>query len=158
MENSKFFLHRIQEENGSFTKGIEIHDNLNSAIRSFWGRMKNAYTPAMTFTHCKITDVNGNAVEPYDMTSLNEEVFTNKFFMHSIREDGKNISKSIDAYDSYDDARAAFATAMEYGYDNTRFPNVDYVSCEITDKSGIVLKPYAETWIKAVEPVAEVEE
>ena len=53
----KYFMHRIQKENGSFSKGIEIHDTLDSAILSYHGRMKLAYgaNPAITFMDCKIT-------------------------------------------------------------------------------------------------------
>ena len=54
----KYFMHRIQLESGSFSKGIEIHDTLDSAILAFWGRMKLAYdASAITFMSCKITDI-----------------------------------------------------------------------------------------------------
>lgn len=152
----KYFMHRIQEENGAFTKGIEVHDDLDSAIRAFWGRMKTAYNnQAMPFAHCKITDVNGNVVSHYDMACQNGETGENKFFVHSIRENGETVTKGIDAYDSYDEARSAYATAMEYGYNNPKFANVTYVSCEITDKSGAVMTPYSETWIKPEEEPEE---
>lgn len=156
----KYFMHRIQEIDGAVQKGIEVHDTLESAILSFWGRMKTAYNnpqyPNTTFVSCKITDGNGNTVSPYDMTWKKEESEDNKFFFHHIRRDGESISKDIDVCSTFDDARYAYAAAMEYGYNNPRFPNVDFVSCEITDQGGIVLKPFAETWVKTVdEPAAE---
>ena len=154
-------MHRIQEINGSITKGIEVHDTIDSAVLAFWGRMKTAYNnpqnPDTTYVSCKITDGNGNAIEPYNMTWRKEETEENKFFFHHIRRDGENISKDIDVCDTFDAARTAYAAAMEYGYNNPKFPNVDFVSCEITDMSGLVLTPFAETWAKveSEEPAAE---
>jgi len=160
MEN-KYLLHRIQKDNGSFTKGIEVHDNLNDAIRSFWGRMKTGYNnpqnPDMTFVSCKITDASGNTVFPYSLTWLkkaSEEV--NKFFLHHVRKDGESITKSIDVYNTSDEAMVAFATAMEYGYDNPRFPNVTLVSCSITDLLSGGMELRSETWTK-IEPEPEEE-
>ena len=145
MEN-KYYLHRIQKENGNFTKGIEVHDNLDDAIRSFWGRMKTGYNNAqfqnMTFVACKVTDSSGNTVAPYNATWLKENSEENNvFFLHSIRVDGETVTKAIDTYITQDGAMVAFATAMEYGYNNPRFPNVSLVSCEITDllSGGLVL-------------------
>ncbi|MBO7421944.1 MAG: hypothetical protein J6T99_00970 [Oscillospiraceae bacterium] len=154
----KYFLHRIQEKNGSFTKGIEIHDTLDAAVLSFWGRMKLAYggDPDITFMSCKITDINGGVIAPYNQTWQGNAGAANKFFMHHIRLDGETFSKDIDICDTFDAARTAFAACMEYGYNNTKHPNVNYVSCEITDRSGSVLLPFDETWIKA-EPEQEVE-
>lgn len=34
-------MHRIKEENGSITKGIEVHDSLTSAVRAFHSYMKH---------------------------------------------------------------------------------------------------------------------
>ena len=50
----KYFMHRIQKENGVFSKGIEVHDTLDAAKLSFWGRMKLAYgnKAGITFVHC----------------------------------------------------------------------------------------------------------
>ena len=152
-----FFMHRIQETDGVFAKGIEIHNDLKSAIRSFWGRMKLAYNASSaTYVSCKITDVNGNVIMPYDMTWQKEDYTENKFFFHHIRLDGETFSKDIDVCNTYDAACSAYAAAMEYGYDNPKFPNTKLVSCEITDRSGLVLKPFAETWIKP-EPEPEPE-
>lgn len=158
-----YFLHRIQKDNGSFTKGIEVHENLNDAIRSFWGRMKTAYNnpqnPGMTFVSCKIIDGDGNAIEPYNMTWLKEPEENNIFFLHHVRVDGNTVNKDIDVLNTQDAAMVSFATQMEYGYDNTRFPNVSFVSCEITDllSGGLVLMN--ETWVKEEpEPEEEVTE
>jgi hypothetical protein len=154
----KYFLHRIQKDGGAFTKGIEVHDNLDDAIRSFWGRMKSAYNnpqnPGMTFVSCKITDETGAVLPKYNDTWLKEEE-PNTFFLHSIRVDGET-TKAIDTYDTQDAAMIAFATAMEYGYNNPRFPNVSLVSCEITDmlSGGMTLE--SETWVRpGLEPAAE---
>lgn len=161
MEN--YFLHRIQKENGSFNKGIEVHDNLDDAIRSFWGRMKTAYSnpqnPGMTFVSCKITDASGGIIYPYNLTWMkNLSSEENTYFLHHIRKSDDTFTKSIDTYNSQDQAMVAFATAMEYGYNNPRFPNVSLVSCEITDllSGGMVL--ISETWQKPEdEPEAEPE-
>lgn len=149
-----YFLHRIQKENGVFTKGIEVHSNLNDAIRSFWGRMKTGYNnpqyPNMTFVSCKITDSNGYTYDKYNQTWLKEteELPVNVFFLHSIRMEGDTVTKGIDNYESKNQAMVAYATALEYGYNNPRFSNVTLVSCEITDllSNGMVLNK--ETWVK----------
>lgn len=153
----KYFMHRIQEENGVYSKGIEIHDTKEEAILSFWGRMKLAYggNPTVTFMHCKITDINGNRVEDYDLPWNAETEHENKFFLHHIRYDGDTPSKDIDVFDTFDAARAAFGAAMEYGYNNTKHPNVKYVSCEITDRSGSVMDPFKKTWNPTEEEPAE---
>lgn len=152
----KYFMHRIQEEGGNYTKGIEIKDTLDEAILSFWGRMKLAYDnpsfPNMNYVSCKITDVNGNVVAPYDLTwSRNAETYPNTFFMHHIRLDGQNFTKDIDIVDNFDAARVAFAKEMEYGYNNPTHPDVSFVSCEIVDRFGVVMTPFSETWIKPEE-------
>jgi len=157
----KYYLHRIQEEGGAFTKGIEEHDALDDAIRAFWGRMKlgfnNPTKPDMTFVSCKICDGNGNVMRPYDMTWLKAaEGQGNVFFLHHIRRDGETLTKSIDAYETMDAAMVAFATAMEYGYNNPRFENVSMVSCKVTDllSGGMILRD--ETWVKHESAAAEV--
>lgn len=153
-----YYFHRIQREENAFTKGIEVHESLDDAIRSFWGRVKLGYNnpdhPAMDFVSCKITDDNGNAVGKYNLTWKKARQDSNVFFLHSIRVDGGTTTKAIDVFDTQDAAMVAFATAMEYGYNNSRFPNVTLVSCEITDllSGGMVL--INETWIKS-EPESE---
>ena len=128
----KYFMHRIQEENGSYIKGIEVHDTLESAILSFWGRMKLAYgASAVTFMSCKITDGNGSVIVPYDLTWNADANHENAFFLHHIRLDGETFTKDIDLCDSYDAAKASYSAQMEYGYNNPRHANVSFVSCEI---------------------------
>ena len=145
-----FFLHRIQKENNEFSKGIEVHDTLDSAVRAFWGRMKlgfnNPSYPNMTFVSCKITDGSGNTVAPYDMTWKKAQEEGNTFFMHHIMLDGETYSKNIDVFDDYDAACCSFAATMEYGYGNPAHPHVTFVSCEITDINGMTLDPFNETW------------
>lgn len=149
-----YYLHRIQKENGNFTKGIEVHSSLDDAIRSFWGRIKTGYNnpdfPNMTFVACKITNESGNVVEDYNKTWLKESE-ENVFFLHSIQVNGENVDKAIDVHATQDAAMVAFAKAMEYGYNNSRFPNVSFVSCEITDllSGGLVLA--SKTWVKPEE-------
>lgn len=146
----KYFLHRIQQENGTFTKGIEVHNTLYSAIIAFWGRMKYGYNnpsyPGMTFISCKITDGNGAVVAPYNLTWVKEMDGT--FFMHHIYLDGETFNKDIDICADFDAARTAYAAQMEYGYNNPRHPDVSFVSCEITDRNGDVMFPFCETWNK----------
>ena len=147
-----YFMHRIQLQNKTYQKGIEVHETLDSAVLSFWGRMKTGYNnpqnPSLSFIHCKITDELGNVVAPYDMMWARETVEEPQFFFHHIKKDGENYSKDIDVCESFDSARSAYAAAMEYGYNNPKFPNVSYVSCEITDNFGSVVDPFAETWVK----------
>jgi hypothetical protein len=147
----KFFLHRIQKENGTISKGIEIHDTLNSAILSYHGRMKLAYgaNPAITFMDCKITDGNGAIIGEYNETYNAEPGAENTFFQHYIRVDGETITKNIDVCADYNAAKSAQHQQLEYGYGNPRHPGVTMVSCMITDKSGAVLAD--ETW-RAPEP------
>ena len=154
----KYFFHRIQEENGTLSKGIEVHDTLDAAVLSFWGRMKLAYnsSSAIKYMSCKITDGTGNTVAPYDMTWIGNEEDNDLYFLHYIRKDGENFTKGIDNYDSFDAARVAFATQMEYGYGNTKHPNVEFVSCEITAQNGMVMTPFDKTWVKP-EPEPEPE-
>lgn len=153
----KYFLHRVQKQDGTFSKGIEIHDTLDSARLSFWGRMKTAYgkEPSITFVSCAITDTGGNVIAPYDMTWAAEGETENKFFLHHIRLDGETFSKDIDVLDSVDTAKGNFAAQMEYGYNNSGFPNVSFVSCHITDllSGGMVLMQ--ETWLKPEETPEE---
>ena len=142
-------MHRIQEENGTYSKGIEVHDTLESAVLAFWGRMKLAYgASGITFMSCKITDSNGNVIRPYDLTWLANPEVENTYFLHHIRLDGETFTKDIDICESYDAACASYATQMEYGYNNPRHANVTFVSCEIVNKRGEVMVPYNETWVK----------
>ena len=146
----KYFLHRIQKENGVITKGIEVHNTKDAAILSFWGRMKTGYNnpnyPGMTFVHCMITDRDGIVLGAYDMAWKKAGATSEHYFMHHIRLDGESFSKDIDVCEAFDAARCAFAAAMEYGYYNPNHQNVSFVSCVITDMGGAIMKPYDETW------------
>ena len=159
----KYFMHRIQKENGALDKGIEIHDTLDAAVLSFWGRLKLAYgkNPNITFMHCMITDADGNVVlapdgSPYNMTWKAESETENTFFLHHIRLDEKSWDKAIDAESDFDLARTDFAAQMEYGYGNTHHPNVSFVSDKVTDlmSGGLILMDGC--WSKA-EPAPEPE-
>lgn len=162
MENT-FYFHRIQKDDGNYTKGIEVHTSLDDAIRSFWGRMKTAYNnpqnPGMSFVSCFISDVYGTVIMPYKATWLKEESEdANVFFLHTIRLDGETYTKAIDVCGTMDEAQRNFAAAMEYGYNNPRFPDVQFVSCEITDlrSGGLILA--RDAWRKAEqEPEMEAE-
>ena len=151
---SVFFLHRIQKNGENITKGIEVHAALNDAIRSFWGRMKTGYNnpdhPDMTYVACFICDDNGEIYQQYNKSWLKtdgEDPVENKIFLHSIRRDDETYTKDITVYDTMDAARVAYATAMEYGYNNPRFPNVDLVACQITDMiSGKIIE--SDDWVK----------
>ena len=147
MEN-KFFLHRIRKDGGSYTCGIEVHDTLDAAIQSFHSQMKMAYNnpsyPNMTYVSCMVTDENDEVVPGYNETWNKEK--TRNFFVHYIRHDGENYTKGIDVKENYGDACRAYHTQMEYGYNNTKFPNVTLVSSKITSGSGLAHK--SEIWVK----------
>ena len=153
-----YYLHRIQISKDSVQKGIEVHDTLDAALLSYWGRVKTGYGKSeYYFVSCKITDDNGNVVK--EMAWLdNGELPENKFFLHHIRKDGDDTDKAIDVLDSVDTAKGNFAEQMEYGYNNSKHPDVSYVSCMITDllSGGLVLMK--ETWAKpSLEPTPEPE-
>ena len=142
----KYFLHRIQKENGNFSKGVEVHDTLDSAILSFHGRMKLAgVTSGLTFMSCKIEDGNGNVLPDYNEAWKSEDG-ANTFFMHYIRLDGETFTKNIDICESFDAAKASRHAQMEYGYNNPSHSTVSFVSCMITDMGGTIYLP--ETWEK----------
>ena len=155
----KYFLHRIQIENGTVTKGIEVHDTFDSARLSFWGRMKLGYNnpqhPNLVLVSCKITDMNGSIIKPYDDIWYKDMVENTTFFLHHIRKDGDTFNKDIDICEDEDAAKLAYAMNLEYGYSNPKFPNVEMVSCMITNINGFVVK--SETWNKP-EPEPEPEE
>ena len=156
----KYFMHRIQRAEGTFSKGIEIHDTLDSAVLSFWGRMKLGYNKTNNdYVSCKSTDENGSIVYPYDMTWIKEadEPEANKYFLHHIRKEGDTYDKDIDILDSVETAYGDFAAQMEYGYGNPIHPKVSFVSCYITDllSGGMVL--LNGVWAKHEEPTPEPE-
>lgn len=83
----------------------------------------------------------------------------NKFFMHRIKEENGVFDKGIEVHDTFNSAIQSFHAYMAYGFDNPKFPNVTFVSCKITDRSGKVLKPYDDVYQKKeAEPEPEPEE
>lgn len=75
----------------------------------------------------------------------------NKFFLHQIKRTNGTIDKGIVVKDTYEAARQgyhAYLGAYAYGQN----ADTDFVSCHITDMSGVVLM--TETWLKA-EPAEE---
>lgn len=144
----KFFLHRIRKDNGVYAAGIEVHDTLDAAIKSFHGQMKMAYNnpsyPNMTYISCMVTDSNDNIVPGYNETWNKEKV--RDFFVHYIRHDGNTYTKGIDISADYGTACRSYHTQMEYGFGNTKFPNVTFVSSKITNSSGLIHK--GEAWTK----------
>lgn len=75
----------------------------------------------------------------------------NKFFLHQIRRTGGVFDKGIVVKDTFDAAKQsyhAYLGAYAYDHDNA----TDFVSCHITDMSGVVLM--TETWQRA-EPEPE---
>ena len=69
----------------------------------------------------------------------------NKFFLHQIKRTNGTFDKGIVVKDTYDAAKQGYHAYLgAYAYDHD--PNTDYVSCHITDMSGVVLM--TETWIK----------
>ena len=147
MEN-KFFLHRIRKDNGTYTAGIEVHDTLDAAIQSFHGQMKMAYNnslyPNTTFVSCMVTDEADNIVPLHDETWSGEDI--NDFYVHYIRHDGNTYTKGIEVCPNYAAALRSFHTHMEYGYGNSKFPNVTFVACKVVGASGAVYKQ--EGWVK----------
>ena len=150
MEN-KFFLHRIRKDGDNYTMGIEVHDSLDAAIQSFHSQMKMAYNnpsyPNMKYVSCMVTNENDEVVQGYSETWSKEKV--RDFFVHYIRHDGDNYTKGIDVQSDYSAACRSYHTHMEYGYGNSKFPNITLVSSKIVSGSGSVLKK--ETWIKQAE-------
>ena len=147
MEN-KFFLHRIRKDGETYSAGIEVHDTLDSAIQSFHSQMKMAYNnpsyPNMKYVSCMVTDEQDNVVPGYNETWGTKNV--SDFFVHYIRHDGDTYTKGIDIKSDYAEACRAYHTYLEYGYGNSRFPNVTMVADKITSSSGYAHK--SESWIK----------
>ena len=150
MEN-KFFLHRIRKDGDTYTAGIEVHDTLDAAIQSFHSQMKMAYNnpsyPNMKYVSCMVTDENDNVVPGYNETWNKEKV--HDFFVHYIRHDGDTYTKGIDVKQDYAEACRVYHTYLEYGYGNSRFPNITFVSSKITNSNGLVHK--AESWVANTE-------
>ena len=141
MEN-KFFLHRIRKDDGTYTMGVEVHDTLDAAIRSFHSQMKMAYNnpsyPNTTYVSCMVTDQDDDIIQGYNETWNKEKV--RDFFVHYIRHDGDNYTKGIEVHEDYGAACRSYHTHMEYGYSNSKFPNMTLVSSKITNGNGMIYK------------------
>ena len=150
MEN-KFFLHRIRKDGDNYTTGIEVHDTLDAAIKSFHSQMKMAYNnpsyPNMKYVSCMVTNEQDEVLPNFNETWNGEN--TNVFFVHYIRHDGENYTKGIDVCEDYGAACRNLHTQMEYGYGNSKFPNVTFVASKITSDRGFAHK--AESWTKSEE-------
>lgn len=144
----KFFLHRIRKDGDNYTCGIEVHDTLDSAIQSFHSQMKMAYNnpsyPNMKYVSCMVTNENDEVVPGYNETWNKEKV--HDFFIHYIRHDGDNYTKGINVKSDYADACRDYHTYLEYGFGNSKFPNVTFVANKITNSSGLAHK--SEYWTK----------
>lgn len=76
----------------------------------------------------------------------------NVFFLHQIKRTNGTFDKGIVVKDSYAAAKQsyhAYLGAYAYGQN----PDTDFVSCHITDMSGMALM--AETWRKPADPEPE---
>lgn len=65
MEN-KYFMHRIKRAKGTFDKGIEVHDSLESAkqaYHAYLGAYAYGHSAETDYVSCEITDMWGNKVE-----------------------------------------------------------------------------------------------
>ena len=69
-----------------------------------------------------------------------------KFFLHRIRKDGENFTTGIEVHDTLDSAIQSFHSQMKIGYNNPSYPNMQYVSCMVTDQEDNVVLGYNETW------------
>lgn len=145
MEN-KFFLHRIRKDGDNYIMGIEVHDTLDSAIQAFHSQMKMAYDnpsyPNLTYVSCMVTDEQDNVVGEYDETWNKNKI--NDFFVHYIRHEGETYTKGIEVQSEYSAAYRSYHAHMEYGYGNSKFPNITFVASKIT--GGITHK--TESWTK----------
>lgn len=71
----------------------------------------------------------------------------NKFFLHQIKRTSGTFDKGIVVKDTYDAVKQSYHAYLgAYAYGNNT--ETDFVSCMITDMSGIVL--LSETWIAPV--------
>ena len=147
----KFFLHRIRKDGDNYTTGIEVHDSLDAAIQSFHSQMKMAYNnpsyPNMVYVSCMVTDEEDKVVEGYNETWNKGRI--NDFFVHYIRHDGNTYTKGIEVQSDFGAACRSYHTHLEYGYGNSRFPNMTFVASKITSASGYAHK--SEAWTKQEE-------
>ena len=154
MEN-KFFLHRIYRTGEIYTKGIEVHDTADNAIRSFHSVMKMGYNnpsyPDINFISCMVTNENDEILPGYNETWSTESI--NDFFVHYIRHDGDTYTKGIDVCNNFADALRSFHTYMEFGHNNSKFPNITMVSSKVTGNKNAVYKK--ESWAAVETKVTE---
>lgn len=110
--------------------------------------MKMAYNnpsyPNMTFVSCMVTNEKDEVVGKYNETWSIANI--SDFFVHYIRHDGETYTKGIEVQPWYGAACRSFHTQLEYGYNNSKFPNVTFVASKITGSSGIIHK--TESWTK----------
>ena len=72
-----------------------------------------------------------------------------RYFFHHIRRTSGKFDKNIDEFAELEAAKKAFRTFLgSYGFGYRQ--DTDYVSAVITDKTGEVIKPYDDTWIKGI--------
>lgn len=144
----KYFLHRIRLDGDNYVVGIEVHDTLDAAIQSFHAQMKMAYNnptyPNIKFISCMVTDTSDKVVQGYNETWNKADI--NDFFVHYIRHDGTTYTKGIEVCTDYGAACRSFHTQLEYGYGNSKFPNISFVASQITGGSGLAHK--TEAWTK----------
>lgn len=69
-----------------------------------------------------------------------------KFFLHRIRKDGENFNAGIEVHDTLDSAIQGFHSQMKMAYNNPSYPNMQYVSCMVTDEEDHVVPGFNETW------------
>ena len=147
----KFFLHRIRKDGDSYTCGIEVHNTLDSAIQAFHSQMKMAYNnpsyPNMKYISCMVTNEQDEVVPGYNETWSKDRI--NDFFVHYIRHEGETYTKGIDVKSDYAEACRAYHTQLEYGYGNSKFPNITFVASKITNCGGLAHK--SESWTKVTE-------
>ena len=154
----KYFLHRIQASGNTIQDGVEVYDTLDSAVLSYWGRMKTGYGRSeYNFVHCFITDETGAVDERYNSAWSDKSEMVPKFFLSHIRKDGETFNKDIDVLDNLDSAYGNLAVQMEYGHNNPKFPNVSFVHCLITDNHSGKTILHNRAWVKPVEPTPEPE-
>ena len=58
----KFFLVQIQRKNGAYTKGVSVHDTLDSARQAFHaylGAYGYGHDESVDFVECMVIDMNG---------------------------------------------------------------------------------------------------
>ena len=76
-----------------------------------------------------------------------------KFFLHRIQRKNGTIEKGIEVHETLNAAILAYHGRMKLA--GSQDPGgIDFVSCMVTDGSGAVVRPYAETWLRGGYEVA----